>query len=102
MVLKRGSPVLRRRREVAIDCCGARFESPRRHLCRGGCFLTVVPPAAAAICTLSVPATISVGTAFSIFGSGFPAVTSVGISVTLAGGTLDEFSVESGARRAPD
>jgi hypothetical protein len=63
-----------------------------------GLFLTAAAaPAAAATCALSAPATINVGTPFSILGSGFPANTSVDVSMTLAGGTPDEFTVQSAA-----
>jgi len=54
-----------------------------------------VAPAAAADCTLSAPAYVNVGTQITIEGAGFPASTSVDISLKIQGGTSDEFTVQS-------
>lgn len=60
--------------------------------------LLAAPVAVAADgCTLTAPATVKVGTPLSINGSGFPVSSSVDISLTLAGGTPDEFAVQSDA-----
>ena len=56
-----------------------------------------VAPAAAATCTLTAPATVAVGTPLGIVGSGFPASSSVDISLTLEGSSPDEFAVQSDA-----
>lgn len=52
-------------------------------------------PAAAATCALSVPATGQVGTPLAIVGSGFPASSSLDISIGLEGATPDQFAVQS-------
>ena len=54
-----------------------------------------VVPATAATCALSAPATVNVGTPLAIVGSGFPASTSIDISIGLEGATPDEFTVQS-------
>lgn len=54
-----------------------------------------VVPAAAATCALGAPATVKVGTPLAIVGSGFPASTSIDISIGLEGATPDQFSVQS-------
>jgi len=61
-----------------------------------GLFVVVAAPqVSGATCTLTAPATVAVGTPMTISGSGFPASTSVDISLTLEGGTADEFAVQS-------
>jgi hypothetical protein len=52
-------------------------------------------PVAAATCTLSAPATVQVGDSLAIVGSGFPASSSVDISISLDGASPDEFAVQS-------
>lgn len=52
-------------------------------------------PAAAATCALSAPPNVLVGDAVAINGSGFPASTSVDISVSLDGANPDAFAVQS-------
>jgi hypothetical protein len=54
-------------------------------------------PAMAADCTLSAPATINVGTAFAIEGAGFPASSSVDVTLAVEGGASDAFTVQSNA-----
>lgn len=60
----------------------------------------LVVPAAAATCTLTAPATGAIGTPLAIAGSGFPASTSVDISLTIEGGSPDEFTAQSDANGA--
>lgn len=57
----------------------------------------LVASAAAATCTLIAPARVAVGTPLAIAGSGFPASSSVDISLTLEGGLPDGFTVQSDA-----
>jgi hypothetical protein len=59
--------------------------------------LLLAAPAADAAdgCTLTAPATVKVGTPMNIDGSGFPASSTIDISLTLEGGTPDEFPVQS-------
>ena len=59
-----------------------------------------VGSAAAATCTLTAPAKVAIGTPLSIVGSGFPVSSSVNISLTLNGGSPDEFAVQSDASGA--
>jgi hypothetical protein len=49
----------------------------------------------AADCSLDGPHAINVGDDLSIEGAGFPASSSVAITVTIAGGSADQFSVQS-------
>lgn len=63
-------------------------------------FPLLVGPAAAATCTLTAPATVAIGTPIAIVGSGFPASTSVDISLTIEGGSPDEFTAQSDANGA--
>lgn len=51
--------------------------------------------AAVGTCALSAPSTVRVGRPVAITGSGFPASTSIDISIGLEGATPDEFSVQS-------
>jgi hypothetical protein len=59
-----------------------------------------IASAVAATCALTAPATVAIGTPLAIVGSGFPASSSVAVSVTLAGGSPDEFQVQSDASGA--
>lgn len=52
-------------------------------------------PAAAATCTLNAPARVQVGDPLAIAGSGFPASSSIDISISLEGASPDEFAVQS-------
>ena len=52
-------------------------------------------PASAAGCSLSAPFAVRVGDPVDIVGSGFPASTTVDVSLTLNGGTPDELTVDS-------
>ena len=66
-----------------------------------GLFATAwAAPVAAAGCTLSAPATVVVGSPFSIDGTGFPTSATVDIKLTLDGGTPDAFSIASDATGA--
>ena len=56
-----------------------------------------VSTVAAADCALSAPATVQVGAALAINGSGFPATSTIDIKLTIAGGASDELTVQSGA-----
>jgi hypothetical protein len=58
-----------------------------------------VTPVAAA-CALSAPDSVAIGSPLVIEGSGFPASTSVDVSITVEGGSPDEFSVQSDASGA--
>jgi hypothetical protein len=62
--------------------------------------LLLVAPAAAATCRLSAPAKVAIGTPLSIVGSGFPASSSVDVSLTIEGGSPDEFTAQSDASGA--
>jgi len=55
-----------------------------------------VTPAAAA-CALSAPAAVDIGSPLTITGSGFPASSTVDVSMTIDGGSPDEFTVPSDA-----
>jgi hypothetical protein len=57
-------------------------------------------PAAAAACALSAPAYINVGTQLTVAGTGFPASANVDITITVAGGSPDGFSIQSDAAGA--
>jgi hypothetical protein len=59
-----------------------------------------VSPVAAATCTLTAPASVSIGSTLTIDGSGFPASTAVDVSITIEGGSPDEFSAQSDATGA--
>jgi hypothetical protein len=50
---------------------------------------------AAGSCALSAPATVRVGDQVVIRGTGFPAATAVAVTLTVAGGPPDAFSVQS-------
>jgi hypothetical protein len=54
-----------------------------------------VLPATAATCALSAPGTVLVGSPLAILGSGFPASSSIDISIGLEGATADQFAVQS-------
>ncbi len=54
-----------------------------------------VVPVTAATCALSAPATVHVGDPLAIVGSGFPASSSIDISIGLQDATADQFSVQS-------
>ncbi len=56
-----------------------------------------VTPAAAAECVLTAPVTVKVGTPLAIDGTGFPASSIVAIELTVEGGKVDRFSVQSDA-----
>ena len=60
---------------------------------------SVMPPLvesmSAASCTLTAPETVEIGSPITIAGSGFPASTSVDVSLTIEGGSPDTFSVVS-------
>jgi hypothetical protein len=57
--------------------------------------LSVFVTPVAAACALSGPASVDIGSALTITGSGFPATTTVDVSMTVDGGSPDEFTVES-------
>ena len=59
-----------------------------------------VAPAAAADCALTAPATVDVGAQLTIEGAGFPASSSVDITLTIEGGASDELTVQSTASGA--
>jgi hypothetical protein len=60
----------------------------------------LVAPAAAATCTLAAPGTVAIGTPLAIQGSGFPASSTVDVSLTVEGGSPDQFTVQSDASGA--
>lgn len=60
----------------------------------------LVAPAAAATCTLAAPATVAIGTPLAIVGSGFPASSTVDVSLTIEGGSPDQFTAQSDANGA--
>lgn len=62
-----------------------------------GVILLTVGPGAAATCTLAAPASVAIGTALSISGTGFPANTGVDVSITIDGGAPDTFTAQSDA-----
>jgi hypothetical protein len=51
----------------------------------------------AAACALSAPDTVDIGSPLVVEGSGFPASSTVDVSITVDGGTPDEFSVQTDA-----
>ena len=57
--------------------------------------LTTLPVVAAGGCSLEAPYAIRVGNPLNISGSGFPASTTVDVSLTLDGGSPDAFTVDS-------
>ena len=57
-------------------------------------------PVAAADCALTAPAYVNVGTQIEIDGAGFPASTTVEVSLAVEGGTRDEFTLSSDAAGA--
>ncbi len=59
-----------------------------------------VSPVAAADCALSAPATVRVGTPLAINGSGFPVSAAIDVTLTIKGGTPDQFTVTSDAAGA--
>lgn len=59
-----------------------------------------VGAAVAADCLLSGPAAVNVGTQLTITGAGFPASSSVDISLSVAGGSSDAFTVQSNTEGA--
>jgi len=61
---------------------------------------SLAAPVEAADCALSAPATVNVGSTFTIEGSGFPASTSIDIDFAIDGGASDAFSVQSDATGA--
>ena len=79
------------------------MDARRARILTGSAFLmsllasAAAGPAAAADCALSAPATVNVGTALTIEGSGFPASTSVNIAFSLDGAASDAFTVQSTA-----
>lgn len=56
-----------------------------------------VPVAAAGGCSLAAPFALRVGEPLNVTGSGFPASTTVDVSLTLDGGSPDAFTVDSTA-----
>ena len=58
------------------------------------------PSAAAATCAISAPTSVNVGSGVTISGSGFPAGSSVGITVKINNGDPDSFSVAADATGA--
>jgi hypothetical protein len=59
--------------------------------------LVALPANGANGCTLTAPFAVRVGDALNITGSGFPATTTVAVSLTIDGGTPDAFTVDSNA-----
>ena len=57
-------------------------------------------PAAGAGCVLSAPAYVNVGTPLTVAGSGFPVSANVDVTITIAGGSPDGFSIQSDAAGA--
>jgi len=60
-----------------------------------GVVSVAVSPVGAATCTLTGPASVSIGSTLTIEGAGFPASTAVDVSITIEGGSPDEFSAQS-------
>jgi hypothetical protein len=54
-----------------------------------------VASVAAATCLLSAPETVAIGAQLSIMGSGFPASTTVDVSLSVEGGPQDQFTAQS-------
>ena len=59
------------------------------------CMTSMPAGVLAAECALTGPHAVHVGDALSIEGTGFPASSSVSITVAIAGGSADQFSVQS-------
>ena len=61
---------------------------------------SLATPVAAADCTLTAPAYVNVGTAITIDGAGFPASTTIDLTLSVKGGATDEFTLQSDAAGA--
>ena len=62
--------------------------------------LLTVGPSAAATCTVTAPASVAIGAALLIEGAGFPASTGIDVSITIDGGSPDQFTAQSDASGA--
>ena len=66
----------------------------------GGLLLAVLATPAAAACALTAPDYVNVGTPITIEGAGFPASTTVDLTLSIDGGASDEFTLQSDATGA--
>lgn len=66
-------------------------------ICSAGMLMSLLVTPAAAACALSAPDSVDIGSPLNIQGSGFPASTTVDVSITIEGGSPDEFTVQSDA-----
>ena len=62
-----------------------------------GLLLLTVGPAGAATCTLTAPASVAIGDALTVEGSGFPASTAIDVTITVADASPDTFTTQSDA-----
>ena len=64
-------------------------------ICSAGLLMSMLAPPVAAACALNAPESVDIGSPLTIEGSGFPASTTVDVSITIAGGPSDELTVQS-------